>query len=349
MRLDERLAAWALAWPWLLVGSSLGDSAVKVTKKTFWFPSFNDSKSEIECNWLIPRLETYISHVFFSVHLGAFVWLWSMPYKESYGRIRWLLSGIQESRAVELDVTRLAAMISPLIYEAAVMWTGTYLVFFLIMAALCISNLYMVPSLTLLIFITLQTTGRKPQAEILKAWSSRIDYDIYWVTVLRVCPLRLTFCQKYPAYKPTRRPNVLKRLLLSSGKAWKKKHERERENHHGFRRRPFPSWWHSFQFLSFTFDEETLRQVAPINPERIQVVWSVDWSGLGLVSVSEMLLHKDVELWSQLETLRIFWNMKPISAQLIPLQKGLSKGSVASKKVHSCWDITCPCQGKLTK
>lgn len=70
-------------------------------------------------------------------------------------------------------------MISPLIYEAAVMWTGTYLVFFLIMAALCISNLYMVPSLTLLIFITLQTTGRKPQAEILKAWSSRIDYDIY--------------------------------------------------------------------------------------------------------------------------------------------------------------------------
>ena len=116
---------------------------------------------------------------FFSVHLGAFVGLWSMPYKESYGRKRWLLSGIQESRAVELDVTRLAAMISPLIYEAAVMWTGTYLVFFLIMAALCISNLYMVPSLTLLIFITLQTTGRKPQAEILKAWSSRIDYDIY--------------------------------------------------------------------------------------------------------------------------------------------------------------------------
>lgn len=176
-----------------------------------------------------PDLKPTSHMCFFSVHLGAFVWLWSMPYKESYGRIRWLLSGIQESRAVELDVTRLAAMISPLIYEAAVMWTGTYLVFFLIMAALCISNLYMVPSLTLLIFITLQTTGRKPQAEILKAWSSRIDYDIYWVTVLRVCPLRLTFCQKYPAYKPTRRPNVLKRLLLSSGKAWKKKHERERE------------------------------------------------------------------------------------------------------------------------
>eukprot|EP00434_Breviolum_minutum_P008159 symbB.v1.2.007193.t1/scaffold436.1/size343649/25 len=43
-----------------------------------------------------------------------------------------------------LAAGRLAAMISPLIYEAAVMWTGTYLVFFLIMAALCISNLYMV-------------------------------------------------------------------------------------------------------------------------------------------------------------------------------------------------------------
>ena len=38
---------------------------------------------------------------------------------------------------------RLAAMISPMIYEAAVLWTGSYLFFFLFMAALCLSNLYM--------------------------------------------------------------------------------------------------------------------------------------------------------------------------------------------------------------
>lgn len=39
---------------------------------------------------------------------------------------------------------RLAAMISPLIYEAVVIWTGTYLVFFLLMATMSVSNLYMV-------------------------------------------------------------------------------------------------------------------------------------------------------------------------------------------------------------
>eukprot|EP00913_Durusdinium_trenchii_P026176 g24557.t1 len=43
-----------------------------------------------------------------------------------------------------LAAGRLAAMISPLIYEAVVIWTGTYLVFFLLMATMCVSNLYMV-------------------------------------------------------------------------------------------------------------------------------------------------------------------------------------------------------------
>ncbi|CAK8989451.1 Putative transporter svop-1 [Durusdinium trenchii] len=43
-----------------------------------------------------------------------------------------------------LAAGRLAAMISPLIYEAVVIWTGTYLVFFLLMATMSVSNLYMV-------------------------------------------------------------------------------------------------------------------------------------------------------------------------------------------------------------
>lgn len=39
---------------------------------------------------------------------------------------------------------RLAAMLAPLIYEAVVMGTGAYLIFFLMMGLMCVGNLYMV-------------------------------------------------------------------------------------------------------------------------------------------------------------------------------------------------------------
>ena len=73
---------------------------------------------------------------------------------ERYGRVFPVLEigGLWRSETMMFRQTlvicaRLAAMISPLIYEAAVLWTGSYLFFFLFMAALCLSNLYMAAQL----------------------------------------------------------------------------------------------------------------------------------------------------------------------------------------------------------
>lgn len=63
---------------------------------------------------------------------------------------------------------RLAAMISPLIYEAAVLWTGSYLFFFLFMAALCLSNLYMVDLLP-------ELAGLQPDGEAVPISPERIQ------------------------------------------------------------------------------------------------------------------------------------------------------------------------------
>ena len=46
-----------------------------------------------------------------------------------------------------LSKARLAAMLAPIVYECIVTWTGGFLPFFMTMATMCVSNLYLVLSL----------------------------------------------------------------------------------------------------------------------------------------------------------------------------------------------------------
>ena len=202
-------------------------------------------------------------------------------------------------------------MISPLIYEAAVMWTGTYLVFFLIMAALCISNLYMVPSLTLPIFITQcwqETTGRE--------WET----TSYWRHGVAPSTRHLLFCtcalSGWPFarnIRPTSRygGQTYKRLVLSSEETWNTR-ERERE-HESI---TAPGWVEAISklilfvlFNSFPLHFMNKRCDRWHQSIRNGSKWCEVLTGVALRLVSKML-HKAVELWSKLETLRIseMWN-----------------------------------------
>ncbi len=237
-------------------------------------------------------------------------------------------------------------MISPLIYEAAVMWTGTYLVFFLIMAALCISNLYMVPSLTLPIFITQcwqETTGRE--------WET----TSYWRHGVAPSTRHLLFCtcalSGWPFarnIRPTSRygGQTYKRLVLSSEETW---NTRERESMRASRLqvgwRPFPSWFFSFFSIPFLYILWTNAATGGTNqsgtdPSGVKcwLEWPWDW----FQRCCTKLLNFEVNsrLW---EFLKCETNFSAAHTTT----EGTFQRKCRCQKVHSCWDITCTCQEKL--